>query len=98
MKSYPGMPCIFVELAGRAFPLAESMRLVGSPQAYFWSSAYLSLAGDFALQLNDSSMFRDRRPIEVVVLSCWVTEDAVGVERSTSLAKSTRERVNGRPC
>ncbi len=45
---------------------------------------------------NDSSTFRVSRPIEVVVLNCWVTEtkDTVWLSnRSTSFAKSANERV-----
>ena len=45
---------------------------------------------------NDSSTFRVSRPIEVVVLNCWVTEtkDTLCLSNSsTSLAKSANERV-----
>src|ERR1700747_2727595 len=44
---------------------------------------------------NDSSTFRVSRPIEVVVLNCWVTEtkDTLCLSNSsTSLAKSANER------
>src|SRR5229473_986476 len=46
---------------------------------------------------NDSSTFRVSRPIELVVLNCWVTETndtAWASNSSTSLAKSARERVS----
>src|SRR5215471_850218 len=46
---------------------------------------------------KDNRMLRVRRPIEVVVLNCWVTEtkDAPLASRiSTILAKSARERVS----
>src|ERR1700739_4529136 len=45
---------------------------------------------------NDSSTFRVSRPVEVVVLNCWVTEtkDTLCLSNSsTSLAKSATERV-----
>src|SRR3954452_265974 len=45
---------------------------------------------------NDSNTFRVSRPIEVVVLNCWVTETKDTPWRSTksnSLAKSPSERV-----
>ena len=45
---------------------------------------------------NDSSTLRVSRPIEVVVLNCWVTETketSCWSNNSTSLAKSASERV-----
>ena len=45
---------------------------------------------------NDSSTFRVSRPIDVVVLNCWVTETndtPCASNNSTSLAKSASERV-----
>src|ERR1700751_5186343 len=45
---------------------------------------------------NDSSTFRVSRPIEVVVLNCWVTDTKdtpCSSNSSTSLAKSANERV-----
>ena len=45
---------------------------------------------------NDSSTFSVSRPIEVVVLNCWVTETNDTLcwsNSSTSLAKSASERV-----
>jgi hypothetical protein len=45
---------------------------------------------------KDSSTFRMRRPIEVVVLNCWVTETnetPCASNSSISLAKSASERV-----
>ena len=45
---------------------------------------------------NDKSTFRVSRPIEVVVLNCWVTETndtACWSNGSTSLAKSANDRV-----
>src|SRR5216683_5709444 len=46
---------------------------------------------------NDSSTFSVSRPIEVVVLNCWVTatnETPLASKTSTILAKSARERVS----
>ena len=46
---------------------------------------------------NDSSTFSVSRPIEVVVLNCWVTETndtPCWSNNSTSLAKSASERVS----
>jgi hypothetical protein len=45
---------------------------------------------------KDNSTFRVSRPIEVVVLNCWVTdtkETDWASNSSTSLAKSASERV-----
>ena len=45
---------------------------------------------------NDSSTFKVNRPIEVVVLNCWVTDTkdtSCRSNSSTSLAKSASERV-----
>ncbi len=45
---------------------------------------------------KDKSTFRVSRPIEVVVLNCWVTatkEIDLASKASTSLAKSASERV-----
>ena len=46
---------------------------------------------------NDSRTFNVSRPMDVVVLNCWVTDtnDTPWVSNSsTSLAKSARERVS----
>src|SRR5215467_6342542 len=46
---------------------------------------------------KDSSTFRVRRPMEVVVLNCWVTDTKLAPCRSrasTMRAKSARERVS----
>jgi hypothetical protein len=46
---------------------------------------------------NDRRMLRVSRPIEVVVLNCWVTETKeapLASKVSTILAKSARLRVN----
>jgi hypothetical protein len=46
---------------------------------------------------KESSTFRVSRPIEVVVLNCWVTETNEtpwASNSSTSLAKSASERVS----
>jgi hypothetical protein len=45
---------------------------------------------------KDSSTFKVSRPIELVVLNCWVTETndtPAASSRSTIRAKSARERV-----
>ena len=57
-----------------------------------------ALADDLTLELRkDNRTLRVRRPIEVVVLNCWVTEtnDVLLVSRiSTILAKSASDRVS----
>jgi len=56
-----------------------------------------ALGRDLALKLGKrNSTFRVNRPIEVVVLNCWVTEtkDTLCLSKSsTSFAKSANERV-----
>ena len=46
---------------------------------------------------NDSSTFRVNRPMDVVVLNCWVTDTKDTLcwsKSSTSLAKSANDRVS----
>jgi hypothetical protein len=54
--------------------------------------------GDIALELaKESSTLRVSRPMEVVVLNCWVTdtkETPWALNSSSSLAKSANERVS----
>jgi hypothetical protein len=68
---------------------------------FFFDAAILSRMRSPAIShsnwANDSSMLSVRRPIEVVVLNCCVTDtnDALWASRtSTILAKSASDRVN----
>ena len=67
---------------------------------FFFDAATLSLilspVNSRSNWANESSTFRVNRPIELVVLNCWVTDTKLTLwESNTSmiLAKSAKERV-----